>query len=238
MKEMTIDNLQNNSILVQEELETKKTMQEFEKSIKEDLEKINSFTVNNIDELLSMIFDNCQDITEIEYYINTLKNLIIKDQYDKEKYMYQKDLTRKNIIDNNIYNIYGVYSATAIASMLFTNNPISLLQNFILITAIQVFAFKVNLDYFTSNTYKNKLNKRIKQIDESKDIDNYHVKVLYRFRDMCIDVLKIQVAKLYELMQSSKNNIDINERLLQLLNGMDIKFILEDKKVLTKKKNK
>ena len=125
--------------------------------------------------------------------------------------MYQKDLTRKNIIDNNIYNIYGVYSATAIASMLFTNNPISLLQNFILITAIQVFAFKVNLDYFTSNTYKNKLNKRIKQIDESKDIDNYHVKVLYRFRDMCIDVLKIQVAKLYELMDGTQNGINKND---------------------------
>ena len=114
------------------------------------------------------------------------------------------------------------------------NNPISLLQNFILLTAIQIFTFKLNLDYFTSEYYKQKLTKKIKEIDECSIVDKYNLKQLNKFRDMSIDELKVEIHKLYELVEN--NEIDVNNRISLLFKGMNMEFVLEDKNVLVKKR--
>lgn len=233
-----MNNLQNTDLLNVEIEEAKKSMLEFEKSINEDLKHISTFTIDNLDELLGMIFDSCQDITEMEYYINKLKEMMIKDENDKKRLMYQKNLTRKDIFYDNIYPIYGVYSATAIVSMLYTSDPISLLQNFLLLTGIQVLAFKINLDYFTSDKYKKKIDRRLIQINEAKTIDNYNVKVLNTFYDMCIDELKIEVNKLKEILENSENTYEMNKKVLKLLEGMNIDFVLENRNVFTKKRKR
>lgn len=231
-----MNNIQNNELLEVEVEETERSMQEFAKIIQKDIEHINSFTYKNIDELIGMIFDNCQDISEIEYYISTLKDMMVKDYETKERLKYQQGLTKKDIIVNNIYPIYGVYTATVVASALFTNDPISLLQNFILLTTIQVFAFKVNLDYFTSERYKKKIAKKVKELTDERVVDNYNVQALNKFRDMCVSELKIQIAKLYEIMQNSKNAQDVYNRISSFLQGMNIDFVLTDESALTRKR--
>ena len=53
---------------------------------------------------------------------------------------------------------------------------------------------------------------------------------------MCILELKIQIAKLYEIMQKSKNTQDVYYRISSFLQGMNIDFVLSEENVLTKKR--
>lgn len=234
---MTKDELHNNNLLKEEIKNTEKSIKDFEDEIKKDIEHLNNISSKNLDKLIKMIFDSCQEVTEVEYYIDKYKELMDKDYDKKEKLLYQREMTSKDVINANIYNIFGVYTATSLACSLFTSNPISFTQNYILLSAMQILAFKINLDYFTSNHYKNKIDKLVKQIDDSRIIDNYNLNALYKFHDMCIHKLELEVSKLYEII-SKRKNIDVDTRINELLKGMNIEVILDNKNTLTKKKKR
>ena len=122
--------------------------------------------------------------------------------------------------------------------MLSTSNPISLLRSFILFTTIQILAFKINLDYFSSDKYKKIIDDRLKELDDDRIIDDYRVKVLKKFNELYVDALKIEVNKLEEILGNDKDKVDVNNKVFKLLKDMNMDFILDDKRVFVKKRTK
>ena len=88
------------------------------------------------------------------------------------------------------------------------------------------------------NTIRKKITSSIKQIDESVEIDNYNIRELNKFYDMSIDELKVEVAKLFEIIGNDKNVTDVNNRISQLLKGINMEFVLDDKSILVKKRKR
>ena len=159
MNNITVNNIDTkNELFDIAKKDAEETMKKYKELVEKDLQQVSKFTNKDLDKLIKMIFDSCQDITEIEYYINVFKDLMIKDQIRKDKYIYQKELSKKDIFYNNIYTIYWMYALTSYISLSSSNNPITVIQNFVLLTTMQVLAFKINMDYFTSEHYKKKNN--------------------------------------------------------------------------------
>ena len=142
----------NNQILNIEEIkkEAEENIDKFATSVSNEIEEISAFTTNDLDKLLKMILQDCQDLAELEGYTNILKNRIIENESLIDKYLYQKDLSKKEIIDANLFNFIILYHGTYLVTRLLTPNVVEFIKSFIITILIEVLTFDINLKYFIS----------------------------------------------------------------------------------------
>ena len=97
----------------------------------------------------------------------------------------------------------------------------------------------INLNYFTSDKHKEEIDKRLSKIDEYIMINKYDIESLYKFREIYIRELKVEITKLFEIIELyNPNNKKNYGRMCELLKGLKLDFILDDSKVKAKIKRK
>ena len=239
MKDRTINNNDDDISIDLVKEEAMKATREFELEVEENIKKISKFTRKNYDELLKLIFDDCGDLSLYEDYINTLEEKLIKFEDDKERLMYQKDITKRDIIDNSIFKLYGLYNINVIGSWISSSSIFEFIKKFIILSIIETSSFMINLNYFTSDKHKEEIDKRLFKIDEYIMINKYDIESFYKLREIYIRELKVEITKLFEIIELyNPNNKKNYGRMCELLKGLKLDFILDDSKVKAKIKRK
>lgn len=233
------DNINNVSI-EEAKKDAEKNLLEFKNIVDGEINDISKFTYADLDKLFQMIFENCQDLTELEMYTEILKKRINISQENKEKLMYQVNMTRKDIINENMLNIFMIYNATALAVFLSTTNPIEFIKRFIIVGIIGITSFDLNARYFSSDYRKKKVNKTLKEIDKYVELSKNDVETINKFREMYIKELNYSVNKLFEVIDKNNGN-DIQKnhlRIIKLLKDIDIESFIDDANLKAKVKSK
>lgn len=233
------DNINNVSI-EEAKKDAEKNLLEFKNIVDGEINDISKFTYADLDKLFQMIFENCQDLTELEMYREILKKRIYISQENKEKLMYQANMTRKDIINENMLNIFMIYNATALAVFLSTTNPIEFIKRFIIVGIIGITSFDLNARYFSSDYRKKKVNKTLEEIDKYVELSKNDVETINKFREMYIKELNYSVNKLFEVIDKNNGN-DIQKnhlKILKLLKDIDIESFIDDANLKAKVKSK
>lgn len=233
------DNINNVSI-EEAKKDAEKNLLEFKNIVDSEINDISKFTYANLDELFQMIFENCQDLTELEMYTNVLKDKIYISQENKERLLYQSNLTRKDIIDENMFNIFMIYNAASLAIFLSTTNPIEFIKRFIIVGIIGITSFDLNARYFSSNYRKNKIKKTVEEIDKYVELSKNDVETINKFREMYIKELNYSVNKLFEVIDKNNDN-DIQKnhlKIIELLKDIDVESFIDDDKMKMKIRKK
>ena len=233
------DNINNVSI-EEAKKDAEKNLLEFKNMVDGEINDISKFTYADLDKLFQMIFENCQDLTELEMYTEILKKRIYISQENKEKLMYQVNMTRKDIINENMLNIFMIYNATALAVFLSTTNPIEFIKRFIIVGIIGITSFDLNARYFSSDYRKKKVNKTLEEIDKYVELSKNDVETINKFREMYIKELNYSVNKLFEVIDKNNGN-DIQKnhlKILKLLKDIDIESFIDDTNLKAKVRSK
>ena len=233
------DNINNVSI-EEAKKDSEKNLLEFKNIVDGEINDISKFTYADLDKLFQMIFENCQDLTELEMYTEILKKRIYISQENKEKLMYQVNMTKKDIINENMLNIFMIYNATALAVFLSTTNPIEFIKRFIIVGIIGITSFDLNARYFSSDYRKKKVNKTLEEIDKYVELSKNDVETINKFREMYIKELNYSVNKLFEVIDKNNGN-DIQKnhlKILKLLKDIDIESFIDDTNLKAKVRSK
>ena len=233
------DNINNVSI-EEAKKDAEKNLLEFKNIVDGEINDISKFTYDDLDKLFQMIFENCQDLTELEMYTEILKKRINISQENKEKLMYQVNMTKKDIINENMLNIFMIYNATALAVFLSTTNPIEFIKRFIIVGIIGITSFDLNARYFSSDYRKKKVNKTLEEIDKYVELSKNDVETINKFREMYIRELNYSVNKLFEVIDKNNGN-DIQKnhlKILKLLKDIDIESFIDDTNLKAKVRSK
>ena len=233
------DNINNVSI-EEAKKDAEKNLLEFKNIVDGEINDISKFTYDDLDKLFQMIFENCQDLTELEMYTELLKKRIYISQENKEKLMYQVNMTKKDIINENMLNIFMIYNATALAVFLSTTNPIEFIKRFIIVGIIGITSFDLNARYFSSDYRKKKVNKTLEEIDKYVELSKNDVETINKFREMYIRELNYSVNKLFEVIDKNNGN-DIQKnhlKILKLLKDIDIESFIDDANLKAKVRSK
>lgn len=233
------DNINNVSI-EEAKKDAEKNLLEFKNIVDGEINDISKFTYDDLDKLFQMIFENCQDLTELEMYTEILKKRINISQENKEKLMYQVNMTKKDIINENMLNIFMIYNATALAVFLSTTNPIEFIKRFIIVGIIGITSFDLNARYFSSDYRKKKVNKTLEEIDKYVELSKNDVETINKFREMYIKELNYSVNKLFEVIDKNNGN-DIQKnhlKILKLLKDIDIESFIDDTNLKAKVRSK
>ncbi len=126
-----------------------------------------------------------------------------------------------------------MYAASVLATYLFSSNPIEFTKNFLIFILIGITSFKINLDYFTGDYRKKQISEYLKKLNQTIEIDEFNITVLKRLRAMCIDELKSETVKLYEIIKENNNYENATRKLEELIKGMGIEPIIGSKSVKT-----
>ena len=148
------------------EKEANETVDKFKILVDDELIKVSHFKRANLDELLKMILEDCQDLSDIESYIDILKNRIDNNLKLKEKLLYQRDLTKKDIIYENIIKIYLIYNVMLSTVWVTSSDMLVFIKNFLIASLIGSSTFLINLNYFTSDKRKNQIDNTVNAIDD------------------------------------------------------------------------
>ena len=213
------------------QVEADTAITDFEKLIATEIAYISTLTIHNLDELLKIIFENCGDISELDNYIEYLNQNIIQNRMISERMQIQKRLTKEDFIEENIFNIFGVYAASALGTYLFSGDPINFTKNFLIVMLIGITTFKINLDYFTGNYRKKQITDYLTKLDRSIEEASFYIEILKKMKAMCITELQYEVTKLYEIINDSNNYEIATIKLEELINGMGIATIVDSKNV-------
>lgn len=212
-----------------------KELNKFKIEVNENIDKISRFNKSNYNELLKLILNDCGDLSDYEYYIGTLEEKLHQFEYEKEKLLYQKTLTKKDIIDESILKLYGIYNINILSACLFTKNILEFIKCFLILSIIQASSFVVNLNYFTSEKRKKQIDEELVKIDEYIEINKYDIKSLYKFREIYIEELKAEVAKLFEISELYNPNYNMNyKKMYEFLKDIKLDFVLDDYNVKSK----
>lgn len=216
--------------------EADEIISEFATEIANRIGEVSKFEYNDLNRLLKMIFSNCRDLLDLRKYSDDLKNKITQNELLIDKYLYQKDLSKKDIIDANLYNFIILYNGTYLVTRLLMPNVVEFIKSFIITILIEAFTFDANLKYFTSEKHKQELNDNIEYLNKTIEINKYDVYTFNRFSELYLKELTYEVRKLSEI--TNYNSEDVNyKRVQRLLYAMEIDFILEEP-VKTKIKTK
>ena len=218
----------DNDIEIEEiKRETEEIISEFAAEIVDRIDEVSKFEYNDLNKLLKMIFSNCRDLLELRKYSDDLKDRITENESLIDKYLYQKDLSKEDIIDANLYNFIIMYNGTYLVTRLLTPNVVEFIKNFIITILIGAITFDINLKYFTSEKHKQVLNDNIKYLNKTIEINKYDVYTFDSFCELYLKELTYEVRKLSEI--TNYNSEDVNyKRVQRLLYAMEIDFILKE----------
>ena len=207
--------------------EADEIISEFASETANRIGEVSKFEYNDLNRLLKMIFSNCRDLLDLRKYSDDLKNKITQNELLIDKYLYQKDLSKKDIIDANLYNFIILYNGTYLVTRLLTPNVVEFIKSFIITILIEAFTFDANLKYFTSEKHKQELNDNIEYLNKTIEINKYDVYTFNRFSELYLKELTYEVRKLSEI--TNYNSEDVNYKKVQrLLYAMEIDFILKE----------
>ena len=207
--------------------EADEIISEFASETANRIGEVSKFEYNDLNRLLKMIFSNCRDLLDLRKYSDDLKNKITQNELLIDKYLYQKDLSKKDIIDANLYNFIILYNGTYLVTRLLTPNVVEFIKSFIITILIEAFTFDANLKYFTSEKHKQELNDNIEYLNKTIEINKYDVYTFNRFSELYLKELTYEVRKLSEI--TNYNSEDVNyKRVQRLLYAMEIDFILKE----------
>ena len=172
-----------------------------------------------------MILDNCQDLTDLEYYTDILRKRIYENGLLKEKLLYQKGLSAKDIIYENIIKIYLIYNIMLATVWVSSSDMLVFIRTLLISFMIGASTFWANLKYFTSPIRKKQIDNTVIHLDRMNKINLYDISVFNKFRSMYLNELRYEVGKLYEINQN--NNID---NINKILEGLKIDFLIDNKR--------
>ena len=216
------------------------SLTEFEKIVNKQIMDVSKFTALNLDTLIYLIFEDCQDLDELEKSIDIVRSRMVDSQERKAMLTYQTNMTKKEIIDENLLNIFLVYNATGVALLLTNPNPIEFIKKFLIIGLIGITSFDINARYFASEYRKKKIHANILKIDKYVEISKYDIQTLKQFRKMYIKELNYEVNKLFEIVDDTdKTDIQQNhDRIIELLRDLNLEAFIDDENIKSKIKKK
>lgn len=215
--------------------EANETLDKFELMVEEQIKRVSRFDRRNINQLFKMILDDCQDLSELEEYTQILLDRIQNNIYLKEKLAYQRTLTKKDIIDENIIKIYLIYNVMLGTVWVTSSDMLAFIRNFLISFLIGASTFGVNLKYFTSDYRKEQIDRAILELDKSIEINRYDVSTFNKFRQMYIKELTFEVKRLFELVKDRNDNY---AKIEKFLSDVKIDFLLDDNSIKRKIRKK
>ena len=215
--------------------EANETLDKFELTVEEQIKRVSRFDRRNINQLFKMILDDCQDLSELEEYTQILLDRIQNNIYLKEKLAYQRTLTKKDIIDENIIKIYLIYNVMLGTVWVTSSDMLAFIRNFLISFLIGASTFGVSLKYFTSDYRKEQIDRAILELDKSIEINRYDVSTFNKFRQMYIKELTFEVKRLFELVKDRNDNY---AKIEKFLSDVKIDFLLNDNKIKRKIRKK
>lgn len=224
-----------NKLTIYEEIknEAEAELSKFSDAVEKQCTEVSKFTQTNIETLVEMIIEDCQDLCELEQSINILKDSIDANEMLKEKYTYQKDLTKADIINSNFLNMYLLLGGTFFITNLITSNPLEFTKKFLIALAIEAFAFETNLKHFTSDKFKHSLINKISCIDIENEITKYYIHTIEVFCEMQIKELLFEINKLKEITKNSVRATDY-EKIEIFLNEIGLSHLLKKEAISAK----
>ena len=217
--------------------EVEEFFKEFSLAVDKELNEVSKFTTRDVNLLLGMILENLKDLSDLELSIDTINYKISTSQDIRARLKYQLNMTKKDILEENLINIYLVYNAAALGIWLTSPNPIEFLKRFLIVGIIGIVSYDANARYFASNYRKQKSELIISEIEKNVDISRSDIRNINRFRDMYIETLKYELNKLSEININDQENIKKNnDKMLRLIHELDLDYLLND--IKTKKRIK
>ena len=135
--------------------------------------------------------------------------------------MYQRALTKREIVEENALLIYSVYAAMVIANWMFSADALIFIRNFLISAGILGSSFWLNLSYFTSALRRLQADNTIAEIKSSNRINYFDIMTFNEFEQLYIDELKAEVDKLCEISEG-------NEEIKKLLAKRNIQQIMDN----------
>lgn len=177
--------------------------------------QIAQFNHRGINQLLTIILDDISNFTSLEIDIAKAYNRI-EENYDlRERLLYQKKLTRKDIIDENIIKIYLIYNLILATTWVTSADMLVFIKNFLICSSIGASTFLANLEYFTGDFHHQQIALKVVSIEEENAVYRREVGALEKVRDMYLELLRFETAKLYHIAKNKKYSYDGIDKLLK-----------------------
>ena len=199
--------MENNYELDMAELErdSEEHLRMFAKAVEKELAVVSTFTEDDIDQLYRMIFENCKDISDLEIYTDAVREKIAKLVDFRERLKFQSRLTKKDIFDENLLNIFLMYNIATLGVWLTSSDPLNFIKKFIIVGIIGYMGYDLNARYFASDTRKEQARKTIEQIDQYVEISKHDIRTFNKFKEMYVDELNLEFVKLFEIYPDLEN---------------------------------
>ena len=205
MKDYGLEITKNKELLVDLKKANEKNSTILEEAFQADINYINSFTEE--EDLLEEIFYDYLNIKEKKKKLS--KSIKYLETFDKRiNSLEQKsNLSLKDILNDTkkvMLNILWVENYFLICGVV-NNTPMKLLQKMTNIIMITLSTYILNLKYFTSNYYKNKLTNELNHLKIVQEL----TKLVIESRELELKYLnkelKLEIIKLLELSTDLKN---------------------------------
>lgn len=186
---------------------------------------IAKFDRRNTNELLTIILDDISKYTSLELEAAEARNIIEGNEERKEQLLYQKGLTKDDIINENLIKIYVVYNIILAAVWLTSADMLIFIKDFLICSGIGASSFWVNLNYFSSNFRKEQIVSRVDQIDIENVDCKRQIEILEKLEKTYLDLLRFEVDKLYDMTKNKKYSY---EGINKLLTDLKMDFLIHD----------
>ena len=186
-----------------EEREFEEAIKSFSSMTEEELKKVENFTSNDIIELIKMMDENLKDLSDLEISIDSIRDKIASMNATKERLNYQKDMTRKDIFEENFVKIILMYIVGS--NLIITPDVIVFIKRIIVFGIIGFMSYDLNVRYFTSDYHKKKIKLTIEEIDKNVELCNFDIRNISKFKEMYINTFKIELQKYMEIADNNPN---------------------------------
>ena len=198
----------------------------FEVAVSEELSMVETFKENDIERLYKLIFANLDDIEDLDMALDTLEYRVMLGQDLRQRLKYQIHLTKKDIFEENLINIYLLYNVAALGVWLTSPNAVEFLKRFVVVGIIGFVSYDLNARYFASEGRKQKAKITLEEIENYLGTSRYDINNINKFRDMYIEMLEVELCKLRDItldIDNDKNRNTMNKWLVEL----ELDYLLE-----------
>ena len=180
------------------------SFKQLEKQLKDNKENIKYLTKEDFEELKEYINISLDTCNKTQLKISYVENELGMLYHKINNYHNQINLTQKSIVKDNefclIATYLGILSLTPVAS----NNYEDYFTKVLILSLINTFAFIVNLLYIPSELRKNRINKKIKKLNEQITINEIFNSIYQKIKECYEQELDTEYQKLLELFPEAK----------------------------------
>ena len=174
-------------------------LEQLDKAIKSDIDDINDFDRSDILRLEKDMLLNLRNLKRYDAKILRLNRKLESMYENEERLSRQVNYTKDIIIDDMEYEITKSIAVIIVYAMISSNNFQEFIKKVIILLLLDALTFKVNMDYFTSDSRRVFVEKRLNKL-RSSIANQQLIYELYRGINKCCTLkLDIQYAKLLEL---------------------------------------